>query len=121
MRMRVLNENVDFDGVWDDGTMRTNEMWLPSVALGGDIYTDNGYRIRENSVVNPTFGNIMGMAKKFYDISFFSSDVMKTSKTDLKITDMFLRLKNEQVTHSKNFFSLVNFLGAVGGVELLVM
>lgn len=46
MRMRVLNENVDFNGLWDEGTMRTNEMWLPSVSLGGNVYVDNGYRIR---------------------------------------------------------------------------
>ncbi len=46
---------------------------------------------------------------------------MKTDKSDMKITDMFLRLKNEQISHTKSVFTIVNFLGAVGGVELLVM
>ena len=45
--IRVLNKKVDFS-LYDDSQVRQNEIWLPTVQFRAGIYTDQGYRFRQN-------------------------------------------------------------------------
>ena len=49
--LRVLNKKVDFS-LYSDVEVRQNEIWLPAVQLKKGIYTDQGYRFRENEFEN---------------------------------------------------------------------
>ena len=54
---------------------------------------------------------------KFYDVTFFSSDEIVVGEDYPVIAEMYFRIKADSVKHQRTVFSIMNWLGAIGGIE----
>ena len=91
--------------------------------MGPGKYSDTGYRFRENEFTMkdawiPGFG---GEKKTFYDIIKYNTDTMEVddSKTDIAL--MYFRIDVDRIIHKRNVFTFMNWLGAIGGVEKVLL
>ena len=47
VHMRIINDKIDFTK-FDEEAERQNEIWMPAIKLKPGLYSDTGYRFREN-------------------------------------------------------------------------
>ena len=94
----MLNEKIDFTK-FDEGNVRQNEIWLPAVQFKPGIYTDQGYRFRENQFImaDHWFPFLGEGSKNFYDVTFFSSDPIVVDDDFTLIAEMYFRVKTDTV------------------------
>ena len=87
------------------------------------FFSDAGYRFRENTLttVDHWLPFIPPETKNFYDISMFSSDTLQVSHEYNIICEMWFRIKTDAITHSRNVFGIMNWLGAIGGVNKVLL
>ena len=118
VHLRILNDKIDFSK-FDHGAVRQNEIWMPLLKFKPGVFSDAGYRFRENTFIKadhyiPMVGNSI---QKFYDVTFFSSDEMEVTDEYPVIAEMYFRIKADTIIHSRSVFSIKEWLGSVGGVE----
>ena len=59
----------------------------------------------------------MGISNiNFYDVTFFSSDIINVHVDHPVIAEMYFRIKSDAVTHDRTVFSIMDWLGAIGGI-----
>lgn len=58
---------------------------------------------------------------KFYDVTTFNSDEYAVSENYPLIAEMYFRIKTDAIDHSRVVFSLMEWLGAIGGIEDILM
>lgn len=87
------------------------------------FFSDAGYRFRENTLntVDHWIPFILPEKKNFYDISLFSSDTLQVSDEYNVICEMWFRIKTDAITHSRNVFGIMNWLGSIGGVNSVLI
>ena len=85
-------------------------------------FTDSGYRFRENlfSGVDSIFG-IGRQHNRFYDVQFFSSDTLSVGTDHGTVAEMYFRVSVDYVQHSRVVYKFMDWLGAIGGVEKILM
>ena len=117
-----MNEKIDFTK-WGTkharGSIKENEMWLPAVQLKAGIYSDVGYRFRENkySKTDHWFPLMGESDETFYDCLHFSSDELNVDMNHTKVAELFIRLKTDRMFHERRVFSFIDWLGSIGGIE----
>ena len=117
--LRILNQKVDFT---KKDQVRENEIWMPLVSLKAGTFTDQGFRFRQNRVPRddhwlPGVGDSI---QKFYDVTFYSSDVLAVGPNFMTIAEMYFRIHSDSREYHKSQYSIINFLSDYGGVELLL-
>ena len=119
--MRVLNDKIDFSK-FDDNTIRQNEIWLPTIKFKPGLFTDAGYRFRQNIFkrADHWFPGTGTTIEKFYDILLFSNDEIEVGKEFMTIAEMWFRVKTDNITHTREVFSFMNWLGSIGGITGLL-
>ena len=66
----------------------------------------------------PGFG---GSKKTFYDITHYNTDTMDVPDTVDNIAEMYFRIDVDAFTHKRTVFTFMNWLGAIGGVEKVLL
>lgn len=87
-------------------------------------FTDSGYRYRENEFngIDSIFGAFAGSVRTvFYDLTFFSSDTLPVALDFPRVAEMYFRLSIEKVEHQRVVYKFMDWLGAMGGVEKILM
>ena len=85
-------------------------------------FTDSGYRFRENVFNNGW--NLFPSAvdvDRFYDVKFFSSDTLTVGRDHTTVAEMYFRVSVDQTVHSRTVYKFMDWLGALGGVEKILM
>ena len=60
--------------------------------------------------------------QKWYDITLFSSDAIIVEDDATVIAEMYFRIKTDAIVHARFVYSVLDWLGSIGGVEgLLIM
>ena len=54
--------------------------------------------------------------EKFYDVTFFSSDEIIVGDTAQTLAEMYFRIKVDAIDHERNVYSIMDWLGDVGGI-----
>ena len=117
--LRILNQRVDMR---KKNQISENEIWMPVVQFKPGVFTDQGFRYRENILpkeksILPWVGNDL---KKFYDVTFYSSDAILVQDDFPIIAEMYFRINGDSIIYTQVDYGLLSFLGDVGGVESLV-
>jgi len=122
IHFRVLNDKMDFSK-WEGDHIRQNEIWLPTIPMTPGKFTDSGYRFRENRF-NNAFNVLPGgpvSRDKFYDVFFFSSDTLSVGLDHPVVAEMYFRVSVDEIIHSRIVYKLMDWLGALGGVEKILI
>jgi len=116
--MRVLNDKIDFSK-FDEGSVRQNEIWMPLVKFKSGLFSDTGYRFRENEFKHGDnwFPGAPFQHRTFYDVTFFSSDEIEVGTDFMTVAEMYFRVKTDTIKHRRKVFSIMDWLGAIGGIE----
>lgn len=87
------------------------------------IFSDAGYRYRQNVFEKQDFWipGISSSVEKFYDVTFFSSDSIIVGDDYMTIGEMYFRLKTDSITHARNVFSMMDWLGSIGGIRDILL
>ena len=122
VHLRVLNDKIDFT-TFNDDTTRKNEIWMPVLKFKPGLYSDAGYRYRENTFDKKDhwFPGIGKSLEKFYDMTFFSSDEIEVGQYYNTIAEMYIRIKTDSISHERQVFSLMDWLGSIGGIEQILI
>lgn len=64
---------------------------------------------------------VPGMVKKFFDIKVYNSDTYKVDEHHPVIAEMYFRIDVDAYVHSRAVFTFMNWLGAIGGVDKVLM
>ena len=118
MHMKVLNVKSDLSN-FGGNSLRENEVWLGSTSMKAGLFTDNGYRFREN-VFEKTDNYIPFLGKhleSFYDIVFFSNDQLSVGDDFMTIAKIYFRIDINMIEHERIVYRLIDWLGDVGGIE----
>ena len=119
--MKVINQKIDF---LDRGSyaVRNNEVYIPGISLGWGNYSDTGYRFRYNTFER--FDNWYAQIQTlniFFDYKFYNSDTFDVPEETEIAAEMYFRLDVDQITHGRVVFSLMDFIGELGGVSDFVL
>ena len=81
-------------------------MWLPFIPLGGNKFSDTGYRLRKNTFIHNDnwlpFTN-SGSAS-FYDTKIFNSDTFDVTKEYNTIAELYFRIDTDSFEHTRIVF-----------------
>ena len=113
----IINSKIGYKNYYD--IVRQNEMFLPSIPLGPNTYSDTGYRFRQNTFEGEDSWNPFKPANEtiFYDYTFFNTEVMVTdSSKTIRIADMYFRIDTDRYIHTRSMYSMMDWLGDVGGI-----
>lgn len=120
MYLPILNDKIDFQ--IDGNQFRTNELWFPGFSLKAGIYTDHGYRFRENEFqISDSWIPGKEEVVKFFDSKVFNTDTYFVSDDIMAIADLWFRLDTDKIIHTRNVFGISDLLGTIGGVELVLL
>jgi len=86
------------------------------------LFADHGYRFRKNRFKNalsiwPSGSDI----DDFYDITLYSSDYLTVGKDYSMIAEMYFRMSTDSLEHKRVVYKFMDWLGALGGVEKILM
>ena len=86
-------------------------------------FTDTGYRFRKNVLHKKDFfvPNVDHGNYEFYDMQLFNSDTVNVPDDFMLIAEMYFRLNFSQVNLERKVFQLMDWLGAVGGIDTLLL
>ena len=60
----------------------------------------------------------MGVSENlFYDITLFSSDEIVVGEEYNVIAEMYFRIKSDAIQHSREVFTIMDWLGSIGGIR----
>ena len=54
---------------------------------------------------------------KYYDVTMFNSDVVVVDPDYTFIAQMVFRIKTDSIHHYRTVYSIIDWLGSIGGVE----
>lgn len=92
--------------------------------MGGGQYTDSGQRFRYNDYLRQDGWLIPKyIHNPFFDYSFYSSDTYPSppESNEYLIAEIYFRLGVDQITHSRDVYFFINFIGDIGGVTGLLL
>lgn len=121
--IKMINDQIDFLE-YGDRAVRNNEIFIPAVNMGPGHYSDTGHRFRFNR-----FDRQDGWffpdpdVDPFYDYIFYSSDTFPTPPVGYEslIVEMYFRLQVDQLTHSREVYNFMSFIGDLGGVQGILL
>lgn len=58
---------------------------------------------------------------KFYDVTFFSSDSIIVGKEFGTLVEMYFRVNSDKIVHNREVFTMMNWLGSIGGIQQVLM
>lgn len=58
---------------------------------------------------------------QFYDITFFSSDTIIVGKDYGTLVEMYFRINSDLITHNREVFTMMNWLGSIGGIQQIMI
>lgn len=117
--MKLLNTKIDFYD-FSDLAIRYNEVFIPGIPM--NAYSDTGYRFRYNE-----FDRTDGWftpnkdLDAFFDYMFYNSDTYPSGPSKDVIGEMYFRLEVDQVSHGRVVYSIMDFIGDLGGVPDLLL
>ena len=122
VHLRVLNDKINFSK-FNHESVRQNESWLPVVPLRSGIFSDTGYRMRENIFYKYDNYAPWGTVKeqKFYDVELFSSDSIPVTDEYPVLVEMYIRVKVDSIGHSRKVYAMMDWLGSIGGIRDILM
>ena len=92
------------------------------VPLKSGSYCDTGYRFRRNDFFRTDFWIFSKQAiDPFYDFIHYNTDCFEVPKQNDVIAEMYYRLNNIQIKHTRNVISFMDFVGTIGGVTRILM
>ena len=96
---------------------------MPSVKLQQGIFTDGGYRYRENVFTKSDnyFSSFISTKQKFYDTLHFNTDEFKVSEDYTPLAKINFRLQPDMLTHTLTDFSFIDWLGSIAGINYLLI
>lgn len=125
--MKLINQKIDFI-TFEDWAVRYNEVFIPGVPMGNGLFSDTGYRFRYNDFQRQDGWLIPKyIPNPFYDYIFYSSDtypsapVDKDNKPTKIISEMYFRLAVDQMTHTREVYFFMDFIGDIGGVTGILL
>ena len=82
---------------------------MPLLKFKPGIYTDAGYRFRENKLIKSDdyWPGVRKITQKFYDVTFFSSDEIEVGEHFPIVAEMYFRVKSDTIVHSRSVFSIM--------------
>lgn len=96
---------------------------MEPILISPGHFSDQGFRYRRNTFRkhDSWVPGIPGSMSNFYDIQFYNSLTVPVEKDYLKIMESYFRIDGEEIVHSRNVYRLMDWLGAIGGVERILM
>lgn len=85
-------------------------------------FSDTGHRFRYNifnRIDHWHTGKLI--LDPFFDYVFYNSDTWDVPKNKSEIAEVYFRLDTDQVTHHRKVFAIMDFFGALGGVERILL
>ena len=58
---------------------------------------------------------------KFHDLILFSSDSIVVGDDYMTIAEMYFRLNTESISHSRVVYSMMDWLGSIGGIRDILL
>ena len=121
--MKLLNQKIDFyEFEKDQMAVRYNEVFIPGISM--NKYSDTGYRFRYNLFERfDTWYWFTTKTDFFFDYMFYNSDTYESAPSGAEdlIGEMYFRLEVDQITHGRVVYTLMDFIGALGGVSDLLL
>lgn len=116
--MKLLNTKIDFYD-FSELAIRYNEVFIPGVPM--NMYSDTGYRFRYNEFERQDgwFGP-KNVLNAFFDYMFYNSDTYPSGPKGV-IAEMYFRLEVDQVSHGRVVYTIMDFIGDLGGVPDLLL
>ena len=95
---------------------------LPMIPLKKHTFSNTGYRLRKN-IFNMKDQIIFGTQneKVFYDTVLYNSDTILTDQKQEVIAEMYWRVDVDKMEHSREVYTLMDYLGDVGGIPDVIM
>ena len=103
--------------------IRQNEIWMPSIPLKSGIFSDAGYRFRENKFLmkdNWLPGHKSNL-ELFFDVLFYNSETLSVTTDYMTVAELYFRLDIDNVVHTRHVFTFMDWLGAIGGIEKILL
>jgi len=98
---------------------------LQSVPIGAGKFSDVGYRFRANNFLKSDGwlpADINGNEDEvFYDYKYYNVDTFDVEEEKDVLAEIYFRLEVDQINHERVVFSLMDWLGALGGVPDILM
>ena len=87
------------------------------IPLKKHTFSDTGYRLRKN-IFTMKDSIIFGPEKEkvFYDTVLYNSDTLFTEQKQEVIAEMYWRVDVDKMSHSRDVYTLMDYLGDVGGI-----
>ena len=103
--------------------LRQHEVFFPSIPLGGQKFSDTGYRLRRNVFVRDDNWIPFTTKEKttFYDSLVFNSDTFDVPKEHNLIAELYFRVFNDEKEHTRIVFQFMNWLASIGGIEWIIL
>lgn len=78
--------------------------------------------MRENKLhkKDSWFPGIPGTIERFYDTLIYSSDTLTVSENHMEIAMMYFRISTDLVVHKRVVFGFMDWLGALGGIDVIL-
>ena len=118
---RVINRQIDFN--IKNNPIRESELWLPSFSLKSGLFTDCGYRYKENNfyMEDSWVPGVLGTKRKFYEIIEFNTDVLQTTTNFKYVAQIYFRLAGNKLDHQRVVFQFKDWLASIAGIERLLL
>jgi hypothetical protein len=118
---KTLNENIDFT-LRGDKAVRYYEIFVKSSPLRSGYFTDAGHRLRYNQFLRTDFWwTTARRTDEFFDYVFYNSDTYEVPTTKTEIAELYFRLDQSQVTHTRKVFSFMDFVASMGGINRILL
>ena len=114
---KIISEQVDFNDR-SELALRSNEIFTPSLPIQPGFFADFGGRFRYNNFerTDHWWSNLQKF-NPFYDYIEFNVDVFELSEAGTSLAYFYFRLDVNQVIHTREVFSFMDFVGDIGGVS----
>ena len=118
---KLISSKIDLNER-NDRAVNYEEIFLNQAPLAAGLYTDSGFRLRYNAFNRQDYWwKGYKNVDVFFDYIFYNHDTYEVPKTNTLIAEMYWRLGNDQVTHWRKAFSLMDLFGALGGVSKILL
>jgi hypothetical protein len=100
--------------------VRYNEVYAPTIPMRHPFYSNTGYRFRYNYFErDDKYALIHHLENVFFDYFEYNTDVFETfpKGKDNIIAEQYFRLEVDQITHTREVYSFMQFIGDLGGVQ----
>lgn len=121
--LKIINQQIDFTG-FKDYDVRQNELFVKTIPMATPYYSDTGYRFRYN-VFDRADGYIYPDKDEdiFFDFFEYNTDIFNSAPVGMEntIAEMYFRLEVDQISHGRDVYDFMDFIGDLGGVPAIML